>query len=149
MKPKLKWIAVVLLVLFVGLGTFLFLLPRDRITVESWKQIRLGMTEKEVEEFLGGPGLSPPEFQAQYDRWKARIGKPFAYLGGVESEGNHSGPAKHWWVKRGIIEIQFDQGGNVEGKRFWEHRSTEPSLLDRLGAWCGWPQRHEYKGVGP
>jgi hypothetical protein len=35
MKRKLKWLAIVLAVLLLGLGTAFFLWPRDRITAES------------------------------------------------------------------------------------------------------------------
>ena len=55
MKRKLKWTATVLAVSLLGFGTALFLWPRDRITAESWEQIRVGMTEKEVVEILGQP----------------------------------------------------------------------------------------------
>jgi hypothetical protein len=56
MKRKLKWLAIVLAVLLLGFGTALLLWPRDRITAESWQKIRIGMTENEVAEILGGPG---------------------------------------------------------------------------------------------
>ncbi|HMF17276.1 MAG TPA: hypothetical protein VKE98_08730 [Gemmataceae bacterium] len=58
MKRKLKWIAAVLSVLLLGFGAALLLWPRDRITAESWKQIQIGMSEKEVEDILGRPGVS-------------------------------------------------------------------------------------------
>src|ERR1700730_3162439 len=63
MKRKLKWLGVGLAVLLLGVGTALLLLPRDRITPQSWKQIRLGMTEKEVEGILGGTGINDEEFE--------------------------------------------------------------------------------------
>jgi hypothetical protein len=49
---KRKLMASVLALLLVGLGLALLLWPRDMITVESWRQIRFGMTEKEVEAVL-------------------------------------------------------------------------------------------------
>jgi hypothetical protein len=58
MKRKLKWMGVVLVLLSLDFGTALFLLPRDRITADSYKTIEIGMTEKEVESILGGPGKS-------------------------------------------------------------------------------------------
>ncbi len=64
MKRKLKWIAVVLAVLLLGMGVALLLWARDRITSDSWKQIRLGMTMEEVERILGGPGIITDELQA-------------------------------------------------------------------------------------
>ena len=60
MKRKLKWLAVVLAVSLLGFGTPIFLWPRDRITAESLTRIHAGMTEKEVEHILGGPGKKPP-----------------------------------------------------------------------------------------
>jgi len=58
MKRKLKWLAIVLAVSLLGFGTALFLWPRDRITAESWQKIQIGMTEEEVAEILGGPGMT-------------------------------------------------------------------------------------------
>ena len=75
MKRKLKWMAVVLAVLLVGLGVALFVWPRDRITTESWKNIRIGMTVKEVESILGRPGLRMPEFLAHLDALEKKLGK--------------------------------------------------------------------------
>src|SRR6516165_6934928 len=57
MKRKLKWLAIVLAVSLLGFGTALLLWPRDRITAESWEKIRIGMTEEEVAEILGGRGM--------------------------------------------------------------------------------------------
>src|SRR5262245_54552616 len=68
MKRKLKWLAIVLAVLLLGFGTALLLWPRDRITAESWKQIQIGMSEKEVEDILGKRGLKYEEFKAKY-KW--------------------------------------------------------------------------------
>ena len=57
MKRKLKWLAIVLAVSLLGFATALLLWPRDRITRAFWEKIRVGMTEKEVAEMLGGPGM--------------------------------------------------------------------------------------------
>jgi hypothetical protein len=57
MKRKLKWLAIILAVSLLGFGTALLLWPRDRITAESWQKIRIGITEDEVAEILGGLGL--------------------------------------------------------------------------------------------
>src|SRR5262249_56779776 len=76
MKRKLKWLAVVLVVLLVGFGTALYLWPRDRITAESWQKIRIGMTEDEVAEILGGPGMRREEDIAENDRLEKELGRP-------------------------------------------------------------------------
>jgi hypothetical protein len=76
MKRKLKWLAIVLALSLLGFGTALWLWPRDRITVESWKQIRLGMTEDEVAEILGGPGENYEKYLTQYVELEKELGRP-------------------------------------------------------------------------
>jgi hypothetical protein len=68
MKRKLKWPAIVLAVSLLGFGTTLLLWPRDRITAESWQKIRIGMTEGEVTEILGGRGMTEAEDLAEHNR---------------------------------------------------------------------------------
>jgi hypothetical protein len=149
MKRKLKWIAVVLVVLVVGFGVALSLLPRDRITVESWKEIRIGMTEKEVERILGGPGISTLDFSYQLNESEESFnddgiilaepkGRTFgrnAYANGQRAavEGT-----KVWWGRHGRISIQFDDDGNVSGKGFWGWRPTNPTFFERVRDWLGW-----------
>jgi hypothetical protein len=135
MKRKLKWIAVFVLVLFVGLGVVLFLLPRDRITVESWEKIEIGMTEKEVEEMLGGPGTNEKNFWEQFRTFQAifdgrELFEPEGAIG-VVSE-------KYWVGRRGYMVILFREEGRVEAKVFQGWRSTDPTFLDRLRDWLGW-----------
>jgi hypothetical protein len=141
MKRKLKWIGVVLVVLLLGFGVALFLLPRDRITPESWEKIQIGTTEKEVESILGGPGISCKEFLAHIARVEKDIGKPFLgkrLLREPERFEFDEDKTKVWFGGRGIIGIKFDQGGVVEGKVFEGVRSADPSFLDRLRDWLGW-----------
>jgi len=135
MKRKLKWLAIVVAVSLLGFGTALFLWPRDRITVESWQKIRIGMTEDEVAEILGGPGMSYEEYVAQ------RKGKP--PLIAVFSEGAGVrfiviAKERCWIGHRGCIEIHFNSEGHVAYKFFYPLRSAELSLLDRLHNWLGW-----------
>jgi hypothetical protein len=133
MKRKLKWLAVVLAVLLLGLVVTFFLWPRDRITAESWEQIRIGMTEKVVEEVLGGPGKTLAEYQAA-------LGEHPGVNGYDASEGApviDDGSGKIWISRRGFMQIHFDQRGRV----FWmgyKGRSVEPNFLDRLRDWLGW-----------
>jgi hypothetical protein len=135
MKRKLKWLAIVLAVSLLGFGTTLLLWPRDRITFESWKEIRLGMTEKEVVAILGGPGMNAEEYRAQ------RKGKP--PLIEVFSEGAGGRfpviAAERFWIgHRGCIEIHFNSEGHVAFKFFYPLRSAELSFIDRLRDWLGW-----------
>ena len=139
MKRKLKWTAVVLAVSLVGFGTALFLWPRDGVTAESWKQIQIGMTEKEVEDILGEAGMTQEKF--------ATCLKALEKNGKVRELDNRrkSGVAangvdnrKYWIGRRGCIEIGFDPPDQVSVKYFCELRSANPSLIDRLRNWLGW-----------
>jgi len=76
MKRKLKWLAIVLAVSLLGFGAALLLWTRDRITAESWQKIRIGMTEEEVVEILGGPGMTGEEAVAEYQRLDKELGQP-------------------------------------------------------------------------
>jgi hypothetical protein len=144
MKRKLKWIGVVLVVLVLGFGTALFLWPRDRITVKSYKQIRIGMTEKEAQEVLGGPGVNVDVAEGQWDRLEAQMGKPPLVLKKFQLQ---EGPW-HWkfvpestnvWIGRsGIIWIEFDKDCLVKATYFQEAQSTEPNFIDRIRDWLGW-----------
>jgi hypothetical protein len=135
MKRTLKWIAAVLAVLLLGIATAIFLWPRDRITVESWREIRLGMTEKEVAAILGGPGMNGKEYGAQ------RKGKP--PLNVVFSEPAvgrfHVGGEERIWIgHRGSIEIQFDSEGHVAFMCFAHLHPADPNFLDGIRDWLGW-----------
>jgi hypothetical protein len=125
MKRKLKWLAIVLVVLLLGFGTALFLWPRDRITAESYEQICIGMTEKEVEDILGSSGLPWDEFVAKRD--DTGIIHIEDILG--------SGYAKRWLGRHGMIIVVFDQEGRHVGwKSFQRWRS---GFWDGLRDWLG------------
>jgi hypothetical protein len=153
----------VLAVSLLGFGTALLLRPRDRITAESWQKIRIGMTEEEVAEILGGRGENYEKFLAQY----VHLGKeplaplgplapePWAPLGPLapvpahfeyetpsleepENKGVVEGRVKVWTGRRGIIAIEFDQDNHVCWKAFRGGRWINQGILDRLHAWLGW-----------
>jgi hypothetical protein len=116
MKRNLKWLAAVLAVSLLGFGTALLLWPRDRITKASWEKIRIGMTEKEVEGILSGPGK---------------------ILGGPgQGWDNTKRGEKVWLGRRGSILISF-KNGDVIGK-FWDKDDSGPTFIDRLRDWLGW-----------
>jgi hypothetical protein len=132
MKRKLKWLAIVLAISLLGFGTALLLWPRDRITADSWKQIRLGMTVKEVENMLGEPG------SRHVDIWRDLAKEP----GNWFAEPNpfiFDGTRNLTWIGRnGFIDIRYDERRQVIGKYFGEFPSTRPSFIDRLRDWLGW-----------
>jgi hypothetical protein len=135
MKRKLKWMAVVLAVLVMGLGAALFLLPRDRITRESWERIRLGMTEKEVEAILGEPGKNMKDF---FEGIIIEGKIPYKVKGNPFQEGESSVYGKIWLGRRGIMAIDFDLDWQVTRKTFREAHSADPTLIDNLRDWLGW-----------
>jgi len=146
MKRKLKWLAIVLAVSLLGFGTALLLWPRDRITKASWEKIRIGMTEEEVAEILGGPGMSRDEYWAEYDRLKKELGRaPFENEGPTLKEPDSSARGflvgsrvSIWTGRRGRIEIQFDEDNHVWWKRFHGMRWINEGILDRLRDWVDW-----------
>ena len=153
MKRKRKWLAIVLAVSLLGFGTALFLWPRDRITVESWQKIRIGMTEEEVAEILGAPGLRWKEWSDQLVAMEMQIGKPpfidtgtllqvpkghiwvfFSELGKPEAKEG----VRIWSGRRGLLLIEFDARGLVAFKQFQGVRSKQLNAIDRLRDWLGW-----------
>jgi hypothetical protein len=123
----------------------LFLLPRDRITQASWEKIRTGMTEKEVEEVLGGPGMDQETFQDHCDTLEKQLGKrPFITIDGICLMEPVSGPmlvpnkSKIWLGRRGAIEIQFDNDGKVFFRGFRGIRPADPTFLESVRDWLGW-----------
>jgi hypothetical protein len=140
MKRKLKWMSLVLVVLVVGFGTALFLLPRDRITADSWEKIRLGMTEKEVEGILGGPGISWGEYLSNMvalnKKGKLPINDGIEFL---EPESWNEGidDISVWIGQRGEIRIGMNRRGHVIAKRFQRLRPADPTFVDRIRDWLG------------
>jgi hypothetical protein len=143
MKRKLKWLAIVLAVSLLGFGTALLLWPRDRITAESWQKIRIGMTENEVAEILGGPGMSSKEAEAENERLQKELGRP-PFVNedrwAEEPEGKLplGSTVKIWRGRRGIIIIDLDKDNHVYWKQFQGVRWSNGSTFDRLRDWLGW-----------
>jgi hypothetical protein len=143
MKRKLKWLAIVLAVSLLGFVGALLLWPQDRITAESWEKIRIGMSEKEVVEILGGPGMSYAEDVAQYQRLLKELDQPPWEFKGPrlyepEDKGVFDDRVKVWNGRRGSIEIELDQDNHVCWKHFRGVRWTNQGILDRLRDWLGW-----------
>jgi outer membrane protein assembly factor BamE (lipoprotein component of BamABCDE complex) len=137
MKRKLKWLAIVLAVLLLGFGTVLFLWPRDRITPELWEKIEIGMTENQVEEILGGPGMSWKQFKEPHFFYRMVLSEPKGYR--VQVRGMQMlDECKYWPSERRCLQIGFDGTGEVDGKVLWESGQRQPSFIDRLRDWLGW-----------
>ena len=118
---------VVLAVLILVAVALLFRGPRDRITAESWKQIRLGMTENEVAGILGRTGMTTGEVESHMEAHR-KIPVPDG-IGFVEPEGPlqvEEKNAKHWIGERGYIHIYFDERGHVIRKGYWGWRLISP-----------------------
>ena len=148
MKRKLKWLAIVLAVSLLGFGTALLLWPRDRITAESWQKIRIGMTEKEVAEILGRPGMTDEEARAEHIRLEKELGRTAfeiedPFLEEPQPELRFHLPValerfRIWTGRRGTIEIELDPHNRVRWKGFQAMRWINGSILDRLRDWLGW-----------
>jgi hypothetical protein len=137
MKRKLKWIAVVLVVLSVGLGVALFLWPRDSITRSNWDKIQIGMTEEQVKAILGGPGITDGEYEIAIAEGRFPFVHNDVTLEEPEWNGERLGDLKVWIGQNAVIGIQFREGGVVR-RIFQGIRRSDPSFLDRLRDWLGW-----------
>jgi len=145
MKRKLKWLAIVLAVSLLGFGTAFLLSPRDRITAESWKQIQIGMSEKEVEGVLGEPGLNwvqVHEAELEYSETFGKVprGTGIFFWEPENPVDFHPEAMKTWKSKHRCIEIQFDWQGHVIRKGYYELQRLQPlnpTFLDRFRDWLG------------
>ena len=144
MKRKLKWTAVVVAVLLLGVGAALLLWPRDRITRESWEKIRIGMTVAEVEDILGGPGIPYEDFLTLQDRAEVVEGH-FSIDEPKDSwvpmdlwKETELANTRFWLGGRGTLGILFDRQRKVASKVFVTTKVRDPNFIDRLRDWLGW-----------
>jgi hypothetical protein len=130
MKRRLAKITLLLSALLLVAGGALLLWPQDKINKASWKQIQLGMSENEVNGILGGPGLP----------WNHPWEQPI-HMGSSLREPNNTAwkleNPKCWMGRRGYMEIQFDEGGNVAAKLFRYAGPTDWTFVDRVRDWLG------------
>jgi hypothetical protein len=96
------------------------------------------MTEEEVAEILGGPGMNGEEYHAQRkDKPPSIRVQAFSEpAGGSVHVGG--GKTRCWIGHRGCIVIRFDAEGLVAFKYFEHLGYAEPSFIDRLRDWLGW-----------
>ena len=87
------------------------------------------MTEREVAEILGGPGMTPAE---ELD--------PFEFEPSLEEPARpiRLVSAKIWYGRRGRIVIDLGQDNLVCWKFFQRGRRINGAILDRLRDWLGW-----------
>lgn len=124
MKRKLVKIGVIFAILLLGIGGARLLSPTDR---DSWDKIQIGMTEKEVEEILGGPGLTWLEVMRNSHDFSPNG----VHLVEADHNGN-TGPDWHWLGRGGMISIAFDRHGQVRWKRFLGQSNFFDRVRDRL-----------------
>ena len=134
MKRKRVIISVVFVLLLVGIGCAYVLLPKNKITAASWKQIQLGMTQSQVEDILGGPGVPLNEDIVEIvDRLK------IIDFGELLQQKDGVGKTQlHWISRNGCIEVNFDDTGHVRCKYFQEWKCADSNFLDRVRDWLGW-----------
>jgi len=110
--------------------TSLWLWTREtvHITRENFERIQIGMTQKDVEEILGGP---PGDYRQR---------KSIEYEGRSWHEliiKVQPTPASHpmWWGTRGAIQINLTEEGQVREKVHFDPIVIETTFWDRIRSW--------------
>lgn len=98
-------------------------IPRHPITREAFEQIRLGMTEQEVEAVLGGP---PGDYSS---------GTMTFVIEGKYRRGEGTEP-KDWASDEGHIRVWFGDG-KVAGRQFFDAIVIEDPFFNKLRRWMG------------
>jgi hypothetical protein len=137
MKRKLQWLAIILAVSLLGFGTALLLWPRDRITAESSEKIQIGMTESEVEDILGEPGIASLDLESQFEVIQVLCKDPL-FLRLEEGPSEFPENIKVWLGRRGLIWIEFEKEDRVRRKVFRVVHSREKNFIDGIRDWLGW-----------
>jgi len=120
---KRKWLVLSLALCFAGALAIWYFLPWLEVFRAHFDRIEKGMTQKQVEELMGGAGSrSPPYFQ--------RVGTLL-----IESPRFSAGwHAFVWRSDNEHIEVIFDREGKVVEKSFnsFANPFAEPSLWARF-----------------
>ena len=101
------------------------------------------MTEEDVAEILGGPGMSPEEDRAELDRLQNELGRAPFETEDPRLEEPEVRPflvwdrVRIWNGRRGSIMIELDQENHVRWKAFQGVRWINGNILDRLRDWLG------------
>jgi hypothetical protein len=116
------------LLLLLGCGVFVLLVvwltfPRYRINRESFKQIEVGMTEREVESLLGGPAGNHSGYIIIHG------GRHMA----LESLGKETAEIRTWVGDEAVIVLGFNKQGAVVWKQLIG-MAREP-LVDKIRRW--------------
>jgi hypothetical protein len=144
MRKRLLFLVTVLAVVLLGGYLLLWLTaPRHRITLESFEQIKAGMTETEVEIVLGQVGDESPvgsvhpgikRFLEQIRRSGVPDIRRVSYGPGYGSED--IARWKTWLGENCCILAGFNEQGKLIDKHI-TLRAGEESLLAKLRRWVG------------
>lgn len=110
----------------------------DRISRESYNEIKAGMTEQEVEGLLGGPA-------GDYTNGRCHV----PYIGNACSLCDEESyfaeiaeirESRDWTGCKGLVSVGLNEGGRVVEKRFFPVVPSDPNaqtLLAKLRRWLG------------
>src|SRR5262249_35822365 len=126
MKQRFLKTSVAFLALSLMTGGGFLLWPRDRITEESWAKIQIGMTQKEVEEILGGSGISDKNrMKALEEEFpERRVNMKTAFTKREEGRGETE-LVRVWIGRRAFVKIEFDQNAHVKGKTIYGYEEID------------------------
>jgi hypothetical protein len=118
---KRKWLILSLLLAACFGVAYLCFAPRRGVTLANFERIEKGMTQEQVEDFLGGPPGLPyrvGEIDATwvFENYELMIGHNF----------------RVWQSREGSLGIYFDEVGKVAVKTWFPY---EESFWDRFRRW--------------
>jgi len=103
-----------------GLGIWLVIASRPRVTRARFEQVEQGMSREEVNRTAGGP---PGVYSETSDVWT-----PFYQWG----SGND---AEVWWCDDGWMAVRFDDADRAASVKVFEFEP--PTLTERIRRWLG------------
>jgi hypothetical protein len=117
------------LAFFLAGSLSLWLWTRERITEENFSRIHAGMTQKDVENILGGP---PGDYRRQksIETYYKMEEHPV-----IVKVGPSSALHPVWWGTEGSIELDLSEDGRVQWTWYLYPLHSETTFWDRVRSW--------------
>jgi hypothetical protein len=125
--------------LVVAAGVLRAFRPSDRVK-ETYRQLRLGMSLKEAEQMMGGPGTDGNLFEIMLRKLARDEAIPdLSSTNIVETDDTKTGVKQVTWLGNlGFLSVILDEKDIVVQKRYQGYQGwQQPSFMSRLRTWLG------------